>query len=208
MTTRQALALLAVLLAAAGCSTERFGAAAVIDGRPVTTEELQESTQAHLAVVPEADTGQAQLAILQRMIVSAVIDEAARDNDVRVRSGRVAAERESILASVGGRDELVRALAQSQQPTVLAPADVDRWIKDRLLFEKIAASLGDGTVEPGTPEEQEIVTRANEALRDASRSLEIEISPRYGRWDPDQGVTPLLSGGLAEPADELRSRGS
>jgi len=207
-----AAATLAVVTLAAGllsgCSTERFGAAAVIDGRTVSTDELQDATQQHLEVVPGADTGDAQLAILQRVIVSAVIDEAARENGVRVSAGRVAAERDGILGSVGGRQALVRALAQAQQPTVLAPDDIDRWVKDRLLFEGIAETLGGADAAPNSAEEQQVIARANEALASASRSLDIEISPRYGRWDPDRGVTPLLSGGLSATVDELRRRGS
>jgi hypothetical protein len=34
--------------------------------------------------------------------------------------------------------------------------------------------------------------------------MEIEVSPRYGEWDPRSGLTPLVSGGLSQTVAELR----
>jgi hypothetical protein len=200
---RAALALTAVL-ALTGCSPERLGAAAVINDETVTTDELQTAARAYLEVVPGADPADVQLAILQRAIVSEVIDEAARQVGVGVREGRVAAERDDLLPSVGGRDGLIRTLAQSQQPTILAPGDVDRWIKDRLLFNAIAAEISGRELAPDDPATQQALNEANRLLSRTSRSMDIEVSPRYGRWDPESGITPLVSGGLAKTEDELR----
>lgn len=196
------------VLGLTGCSGDRLGAAAVIDGTAVTTEELQQSTRAYLDVVPDGDTGDAQLAILQRKVVSAVIDSVARDQGVRVREGRVAQERDDLLRSVGGRKGLVRALAQSQNPTVLPPSEIDRWVKDRLLFNEIAAEICGCELDPTAEETQQALSAANDALRKRSASMDIEISPRYGEWDPDQGISPLVSGGLSKSVDELRADGS
>lgn len=190
----------------AGCSPARVGSAAVIEGRSVATEDLQRAARDHAAVVPAADAAETQVAILQRTIFSAVVDEVARENGVRVSAGRVAAERDGVLASVGGRKGLIRTLAQSQPPTVLAPTDIDRWVKDRLLFLGIAAELGGGDLAPDAPETQEAIARTNEALRSASRRMDIEVSPRYGRWHPDRGITAQLSGGLSRTAEELAQR--
>jgi hypothetical protein len=201
---RAALALTAAVLALTGCSPERLGAAAVINDETVTTDELQTAARAYLEVVPGADPADVQLAILQRAIVSEVIDEAARQVGVGVREGRVAAERDDLLPSVGGRDGLIRTLAQSQQPTILAPGDVDRWIKDRLLFNAIAAEISGRELAPDDPATQQALNEANRLLSRTSRSMDIEVSPRYGRWDPESGITPLVSGGLAKTEDELR----
>jgi hypothetical protein len=201
---RAALALTAAVFALTGCSPERLGAAAVINNETVTTDELQTAARAYLEVVPGADPADVQLAILQRAIVSEVIDEAARQVGVGVREGRVAAERDDLLPSVGGRDGLIRTLAQSQQPTILAPGDVDRWIKDRLLFNAIAAEISGRELAPDDPATQQALNEANRLLSRTSRSMDIEVSPRYGRWDPESGITPLVSGGLAKTEDELR----
>jgi hypothetical protein len=203
---RAALALAAAgaVLALTGCTTERLGAAAVIDGETVSTDELQTAASDYLEVVPEADPADVQVAILQRAIVSEVIDETARRVGVGVREGRVAAERDDLLPSVGGREGLIRTLAQSQQPTILAPSDVDRWIKDRLLFNAIAAEISGRELAVDDPATQQALNEANRLLSRTSRAMDIEVSPRYGRWDPDSGITPLVSGGLSKTADELR----
>jgi len=200
------LALVAVASLSA-CSQDQLGAAAVIEGRSITVDELQSATRDYLEVVPDADAGDAQRAILQRMIVSAVIDEAARAAGVHVRDGKVAAERDGVLQSVGGRKGLVRELTQSQQ-TVLPPSGIDRWVKDRLLFNAIAAELGGGDLDPEAPGTQEAVARANQELFDASAAMDIEVSPRYGSWDPQKGVSPLVSGGLSQTEAELGDGGS
>lgn len=199
----------AAVLVLSGCSGDRLGAAAVIDGRTVTTDQLQSSTRAYLEIVPGADAGDAQLAILQQQIVSAVIEGVARDRGVRVREGRIARERDDVLESVGSRKQLVTALAQSQQPSVLAPTDIDRWVRDRLLFTAIAADIcGCDPDTAGDAESQQALTQANDELREKSASMDIEVSPRYGRWDPDQGIAPLVSGGLSKTVDELRAGGA
>jgi len=207
-TTRRTVAGLLLLAGLAGCSSDRVGTAAVIEGRTVSVDDLQTRAQQHLAVVPGGNPGDAQRALLQRMIISAAIDTAARDAGVRVRDGQIASERDSVLESVGGRKGLVRALAQSQQPTVLAPADIERWVKDRLLFRAIAEEIAGGPLSADAPEAEQAITAANEALRAAGEQIDVEVSPRYGTWDPASGVTPLVSGGLSKTAAELDDDGS
>jgi len=204
---RRAAALLvaAGLVAAAlsGCSPDKVGSAAVIDGRAISTDDLQSATRSYLEVVPAGNAGEAQRAILHRMIVSAIIDEAARDAGVRVSPGRIARERDDALESVGGRKALVRALAQSQQPTVLAPVDIDRWIKDRLLFSAMAEKVAGGPVIADDPDSQDAVNQVNTDLGDSAERVDVEVSPRYGSWDPQNGLSPLVSGGLSSTAAEL-----
>lgn len=207
-TVAAAVVLTAGLVVLAGCSSDRVGTAAVIEGRTVTVDDLQTSAREHLAVVPAGDAGDAQRAMLQRMIISAAIDDAARDAGVRVRAGQLASERAAVLESVGGRKELIRALATSQQPTVLAPGDIDRWIKDRLLFRAIAEEIAGGPLSAQSPETEQAIATANEALRAAGRQVDVEVSPRYGTWDPESGITPLLSGGLSKTGAELDDDGS
>jgi hypothetical protein len=201
-----ALALAAGLaaLALTSCSPERLGAAAVIDGQTVSTDELQAAARDYVDVVPGADPAEVQVAVLQRRIVSEIIDRAASEAGVAVRAGTVAAERDDLLDSIGGRKALVRALASSQQPTILAPSDVDQWVRDRLLFDALAAEISGEQLDPADPAAQEALNEANRQLSRTSRSMEIEVSPRYGEWDPRSGLTPLVSGGLSQTVAELR----
>jgi hypothetical protein len=192
-----------------GCSDARLGAAAVVDGQAIPVSDLQDATNAYLKVIPGGDPKNAQVAILQSMIISAVLDEVARDNGVRVPDGRIAAERDDLFKSFGGRRGLVRTLANSQQqPTILPPDGVERWVKDRLLFNAIAEEIGGGPLDTADPESQQVLVEVQDQLTKAGEDLDIEVNPRYGSWNPKRGITPLVSGGLATPLDTGGSDGS
>lgn len=195
-----ALAAAVLALGLAGCSSqERLGAAAVVDGYRITTDQLQRDTRAYLELVPEAQARNAQLRILERMILSRVIDAEARKVGVRATPGEVARERDDLLASVGGRRGLIRQLGVGQSPMVLAPASVDRWFKDRVLFTKIMRRVG-GTTDPTS---QQAAQKANAALLRTARSMDIVVNPRYGTWSARTGLTPLDSGGLAKTPAQI-----
>ena len=199
----------AAALVLSGCSDARLGAAAVVDGTAIPVSDLQDATNEYLEVIPGGDPKQAQVAILQSMIISEVLDEVARDNGVRVPDGRVAAERDDLFESFGGRRGLVRTLANSQQqPTILPPSGVERWVKDRLLFNAIAEEVGGGPLNTADPESQEVLVEVQDQLTKAGEDLDIEVNPRYGSWSPKRGITPLVSGGLATPLDQGGSDGS
>lgn len=199
--TRTTAALAVALVAAGltGCSVqERLGSAAVVDGHRITTSELQDATNGYLRLVPDADKSNAQLRILERMILSRVIDAEARTVGVHATPGEVAKERDDLLRSVGGRKGLVRQLAAGQSPVVLAPSYVDRWFRDRVLYLKIAKKLGGGAANT-----QQAAQRTTQQLIATGRSMDIEVNPRYGTWNPRRGVTPLVSGGLSQTAAQI-----
>ena len=101
----------------------------------------------------------------------------------------------------------MRTLANSQQqPTVLPPSGVERWVKDRLLFNAIAEEVGGGPLNTADPESQQVLVEVQDQLTKAGEDLDIEVNPRYGAWSPKRGITPLVSGGLATPLDAGRVR--
>ena len=208
LTAAAGLACAATLLLS-GCTDSRLGSAAVVDGTAIPVSELQEATNEYLEIIPGGDPKQAQVAILQSMIISEVLDEVARDNGVRVPDGKVAAERDDLFDSFGGRRGVVRTLANSeQQPTILPPSGVERWVKDRLLFNAIAEEVGGGPLNTADPESQKVLVEVQDQLTRAGEDLDIEVNPRYGSWNPKRGITPLVSGGLATPLDSGGSDGS
>lgn len=185
----------------AGCSDSRLGAAAVVDGNVISTDTLQDLTRRYLDVVPDADSGEAQRRILERIIFSRVIDKAARTAHVHARPGEVAGERQALLRQAGGRRGLVRALASQEQPTVLAPSYVDRWFEDRVLYRRLAAKLAGS----GDATSSAALNRAGDAVLEAGRSMDIDVNPRYGTWNTRRGLSPLVSGGLSKTAAELNA---
>lgn len=199
---RTAVGLALSLLAVTGlsaCSSSQVGAAAVVDGKSISTDLVQRETRAYLKVVPGTDGAMAQRQILQRMILSKVIARAAEDVGVSARPGAVARERDTLLKTVGGRTGLVKALAAQATPTVLSPTYINQWFTDRALYGKITTKLAGA----GDPSSAEAASAASQALAKASRKIAIRISPRYGRWSPQKGVVALLSGGLSKSAEQI-----
>lgn len=197
---RRAVAAVLVALAAAalsGCAADRLGAAAVVEGEAISTDQVQDLTREYDAVVPGQPSGRVQLSVLQQLVVDRVFDAMARDLGVHVRAGRVSAELDALTTQVGGRKALVRALA-SQQRQVVPPSQLERWMRDRLLFDAIAREIS-GTSATADPD----FDKANRQLTEYAATMDIEINPRYGSWNPDSGIAPLVGGGLSKTAAEL-----
>lgn len=201
---RAAAAVLAAATAAslAGCTTDRLGTAAIVEGEAISTAEVQDLSREYDAVVPGQPPGRVQLSVLQQLVVDRVFAAMARDLDVHVRAGRVSRELDALVEQVGGRKALVRALA-TQQRQVVPPSQLESWMRDRLLFDAIARRIA------GTAEATEAsFEQANRELTKYAASMDIEVNPRYGTWNPDSGIAPLVSGGLSRTVEELAKDGS
>jgi hypothetical protein len=196
-----AVAALLAIVSLTACTPEQLGAAAIVDGNVISTDTLQSSARAYLAIVPNADRTQVQQRILERMILSRVIAKVARENHVDVGAGTVAKQRDQLFATTKNRRGLVSALAQQQTAVIVPPGYIDQWVRDQLLFQQIVKKLA-GSDDPTSAAAS---TRATNALAAAGKSMKIEINPRYGTWNSNRGVESLLSGGLARTAAELNA---
>ena len=72
--------------------------------------------------------------------------------------------------------------------------------------EQVVACAGKPSGSYGTTS-GETLTRTSAALLAAGKSMDIEVNPRYGRWNPRRGVSPLVSGGLSQTAAQLNAGG-
>jgi len=194
-----AAALLAVT-SLTSCRADQVGTAAIVDGHSISVDELQDETASYLEAVPSGNAGDAQHAILLQMIVSTLIQKAADSVGVTVSAGEVAAQRDQALdsvrepaaeAKISPRAYLSRQLAESQTAAVVAPDRLEQFIRDQLLANKLGAN------DPAA---------ANDAITSAAADTDIEVNPRYGRWDPEQGLAPLVSGGLSKTVEELSGK--
>jgi SurA N-terminal domain len=179
------------------CRADQVGTAAIVDGESISVDELQDETASYLEAVPDGNAGDAQHAILLQMIVSTLVEKAADSAGVSVSAGEVAAQRDQALdsvrepaaaAKVSARAYLSRQLAQSQTAAVVPPDQLEQFIRTQLLASKLGES------DPAA---------ANDAITAAAEDTDIEVNPRYGRWDPQQGLAPLVSGGLSKTVEEL-----
>lgn len=196
-----AVAFLAVT-ALTSCRADQVGTAAIVDGKSISVHDLQDATSSFLEAVPSGNAGEAQQAILQQMIVSTLIQKAADSVGVTVSAGEVATQRDQALdsvrepaaaAKVSARAYLSRQIAQGQSAAVVPPDQLEQFIRDQLLASKL------GQNDPAA---------ANEAITAAAADTEVEVNPRYGRWDPQQGLAPLVSGGLSNTVEELNGNAS
>ncbi len=182
---------LLALTSLTSCRADQVGTAAIVDGHAISVDELQDETASYLEAVPRGNAGDAQQAILLQMIVARLVDKAADSAGVTVSAGEVAAQRDQALdsvrepaaaAKVSARAYLSRQLAESQTAAVVPPDQLEEFIRTQLLASKL------GENDPAA---------ANEAITAAAEDADIEINPRYGRWDPHQGLPPRVSGGLS-----------
>lgn len=193
-----AVTAVAVALLLSGCAPERLGAAAVVDGEPIATQRVQDLAQEYVETVPGQEPGQVQLALLQQLVVDEIFQRISQDRGVRVPEGRVAAQLRTLVTQTGSRKALVRALAQ-QQNQVVAPSRLEDWLRGRLLFDAIARDLSETSGQPDSA----AFDAANRELTEYAGRLDIEINPRYGSWNPDTGIAPLVGGGLSKTVAEL-----
>lgn len=175
-----ALVVAAPLLTACGGETHP-GAAAVVGGQRIETAALQaqvRDVRAAQEASPQAEqliraTGDLSRAKLNGMIFDRVVEKVAADSGITVSRKEVQQTRRDAARQYGGDRQLAAMLLQ-QQGT--APDEIDTVVRRNILMNKIAEKHG----ATNTPEGQKKLT---ELFGAASRSLGIEVNPRYGTWD-------------------------
>jgi hypothetical protein len=175
-----AVALLATapLLTACG-SAAHPGAAAVVGKERITESQLQaqvkevrdaqrDSPQAAQLVASSPRLGQDTLI---RMIQYRIVAKAGRENGITVTRRDVQQQRAALEKANGG--------AQAVQARFLslgvAPDQIDQAIAMDYTRGRLDQKLGS--------------TRANNALMSMSKSIGVDINPRYGTWDAKRGTT-------------------
>ncbi|KQX57836.1 MULTISPECIES: SurA N-terminal domain-containing protein [unclassified Streptomyces] len=189
MHRRTALTVTAALLAAAplltACGSDAHpGAAAVVGGERIDVSSLQaqvadvrtaqdRSPQAAQLVQATGDLPRRKLNV---MIFDKVVDKVAADNGVSATRADLQQTRTAFVRQSGGEDQLAAVLLQEQG---VAPGQIDDLVRRNVLMNKIAAKLG----VTDSPEGQKKLT---EVFSAASKSLGIDVNPRYGSWDDAQ----------------------
>ncbi|KPC63704.1 SurA N-terminal domain-containing protein [Streptomyces chattanoogensis] len=180
-----ALLAAAPLLAACG-SDAHPGAAAVVDGKRITVAQLQ----ARVKDVREAqgkspqgaqlimNTGRLSLATLNGMIFDEVLARAAEDAGVTVTRNDIQKWRETAEERAGSAERLKAMWLQQG----IAPDEIDAMVRNQLLLDGLAKHLG---ADRGRPQGQQQLAQA---LAKTSRSMGIDVNPRFGKWDDQQVI--------------------
>ncbi|MFJ4964453.1 hypothetical protein EES43_10935 [Streptomyces sp. ADI96-02] len=184
---RTALSVSAALLVAApllsACGNEAHpGAAAVVGGHRITVSSVQaqaadvRSAQESSPQATElvSKSGQLSRAKLHGLIFARVLDRAAADAGVTVSRKEIQEMRMASLARAGGEKQLEAMMLQQRWT---APDQIDGDMRQEVQLPKLAKALG---ADLGTPQGQQVV---GAALTKASKALDIDVNPRFGRWN-------------------------
>ncbi|MFI9078485.1 SurA N-terminal domain-containing protein [Streptomyces sioyaensis] len=180
-----ALLAAAPLLAACGGAAHP-GAAAIVDGKRITVSQLQakvKDVRAAQAESPQGselvmNTGRLSLATLNGMIFDEVLARSAKDAGVTVSRADVQRWRSDAERQAGGAERLQAMWLQQG----IAPDEIDTMVRNQLLLDGVAKHLG---ADRGKPQGQQELARA---LAKTSRSMGIDVNPRFGKWDDQQVI--------------------
>lgn len=171
-----------------GCGNDAHpGAAAVVGDSRITTGDLQASVKQVRAAQRDAPrgeemikhTGQLSRATLNRMIHDRVVDRAGEDSGVSVSRRDVQSARAQFERQVGGSKQFEAALLQEE---MVAPGGVEDWVRTQVIIQELVKEAG---IDPSTREGNQQLARK---LARVSEKMDIDVNPRYGKWDAKQAV--------------------
>jgi hypothetical protein len=194
-TATAGLALTGLLLAACGGAVAAGSAAVLGSERIPTSEVADQLAELNVARGIPADTANAATtaSILQRLIITNLVDQAAQRLDVTVSDGAVDRELGQLEASAGGREALEAALVQNDIP----PAGAADQVRVSLLVREMGQVLDPN----GDPQAQN--SAVFQYVVALSEELDVSISPRFGTWDPNQLALGPLPDDLSTPAPQV-----
>ena len=165
-------ALLIAALAVSACAS-RPGTAAVVDGRTVLERDLSQASAELTQVLGQQVNSQA---VLQILIVAPTMIQVASRNGVSISADQA----EDFLdeeAAAGGQEA-----TDEYDPGTIT---VGRY----LLLDNLVRSAPEGA-------------QIGAELQEEINGLDVELSPRYGEWTPEQGPVPVHPEWILEPAAE------
>jgi SurA N-terminal domain len=176
-----AIAGLAVL-ALPACDPDQPGSAAIVGGQRISETELQDTVQAIVDLKRETgqdagDVAELTRGVLAGRVESMLVTHAAATEGLTISDGEVRNYISGARSEIGDEKKFRAALANSN----IAPDDLDRYTAFFLLREKLATRLGAAN-DPATR------TKYNELMLSTGNEVGVQISPRYGSWDPRQGL--------------------
>ncbi|HSA53584.1 MAG TPA: hypothetical protein VLH10_26165, partial [Yinghuangia sp.] len=132
--------------------------------------------------VPGVEASQEELT---SVLTDKVLDEAARRAGVTVTATEIAqAKRDWAAANPGTAIETL--LARQGVPA----SQVEHFVRRSVLIDKLIKAAGQ---DPRTEAGQQKVV---EIFRTTAESMDINVNPRYGVWDPADGLVPTTYGWL------------
>ena len=176
----------AVLLVTTGCTlTDRAGAAVIIDGQRYTSQQLANDFRAlDEALGDQQKPGtmdQVNRAIISILISKAIMEKASKETGVAINQDAIATLREQLIMQTGGEKEFAAFAATKGVP----PTMIDDVLANTVFTNDLGAKLVGGTNTDAQ------VQAANEYFLGLAKTMNVEVAPRYGKWDPSQMLADL-----------------
>ena len=177
----QATVLVGALLLASGCAlVDRAGSAAVVDGVRYTNEQLEADFVSLDRALGTADKPATMEEINRNFIAifvgDQVMQKAIADNNVTPDKAAIGKLRRQLEVQLGGEKQL-EAYAASRG---ISPSQLWIVLRNSVLTTDLGAALVGGT---DTDAQN---SAASEYLAKVAATMDIEVAPRFGKWDPSQ----------------------
>ena len=176
-------ACVAALLLVAGCSSKPIhsGSAARVGDTLIKQSEVTAQLTETLAQIksapaagPAPDTGSIGQKIVNRLIIIDIVDRGLEKIGQKVTKSQVKQLRYSVYQQYG-QDTVEQQLASSQGVPL---SQIDAFFRTVLA----QGYIGSAVLPKGTQQERTKAT--GEYLLQLASTLQIEVAPRYGTWDP------------------------
>lgn len=182
MRIRNAFALILVAVLLGGCGAAKAGTAATVGGVRISEATLADAfmdlSSGANATQLGITEGELTVEVLNRLVILELVRQLGKAAEVSVSETEIAAERSRVTAQFGSEAALIEAGLQQ----AIAPSQIDSVFEISLFVSKIGEKL-----EPNGSESDQ--TSAFESfLFSYVDSAAIEISPRYGKWDPTRAA--------------------
>ena len=187
----------------AACGPVQAGAAAIVGDQRITVSSLDtQVSNLQTAAKPYSGlpltTAQMPRAVLSWLIRFAVMDQVADSNGISVTQAQAQAGLSSLssLASQNGFSSTSQLLIANGLPPQLFQ-DIGRWDAQQTAY----GLKVNGGKEPASTDEQNTVNTAiTKAQCTAAKSLNIQVSPQFGRLDYTQFSVVPAADTLSKPA--------
>lgn len=183
---KKILALIAALSLVGLTACSSVNSAATLGDITITQEQLQ-STVDQLLVERAAagplesplETGAAlNRSQLRFQIITTIFEEIAKELRIQLSDSDIANSKATLINQSGGEEALATNLAAAQ----IASKNFDAYIRAILISDRLNEAL----IATGVAE-SEISNTVSQLVTAKAKELEININPRYGRWDFEIG---------------------
>lgn len=186
----------------AACSPVQLGAAAVVGDQRITVSSLDtQVSNLQAAAKPYSQlpitTAEMPTAVLSWLIRFAVMDQVAAQNGISVSHAQSEAALAS-LKSVAQQNQFsstAELLVANGIPPQLFP-EVGQWEAQQTAY---ALKLNNGKAPSTTAEQNAFTTAIAKSQCQAAKSLNIKVSPQFGRLDYTQFTVVAVPNTLSQP---------